>query len=251
MGGFTMTNEELAVLAQNGDKAALLELWQAVEKLVYMLCYKKYYSLPLDYTAQRGVTLEDMKQEAYFAFLRAVKGYKPNKEYKFTSYINYSLKRAYTGLLGTRTKRREPLNECNSLNTPVNEEENTEFIDLLEDETTQESFNNVLEAKYSLELHKALNEAMTVQCTDKQKAVLEMRYYQNKTQKEISQLLGVSNSYIGQIERVAYRNLRGGKANKILEPFKIESLAYSFSTSFGAWKTKGSVQERALEYVDR
>ena len=79
-----MTNEELAELIQKTDsKSAKAELWEHNKGMIYRLA-RSYYR------PNGSQTLEDLIQYGYFALLRAVKSYKREKGYKFTSYLKYS-----------------------------------------------------------------------------------------------------------------------------------------------------------------
>lgn len=79
-----MTNEELAELIQRTDsKSAKAELWEHNKGMIYRLA-RSYYRPNMPYT------LEDLIQYGYFALLKAVKSYKREKGYKFTSYLKYS-----------------------------------------------------------------------------------------------------------------------------------------------------------------
>ncbi len=57
---------------------------------------RRFYSDKLE---QFGYSLEDLQQESYNALLFAVKGYKAEKGYKFTTYLSYALKHIVRGLL--------------------------------------------------------------------------------------------------------------------------------------------------------
>lgn len=79
-----MTNEELAELIQRTDsKSAKTILWEHNKGMIYRLA-RSYYRPNMPYT------LEDLVQYGYFALLKAVKSYKREKGYKFTSYLKYS-----------------------------------------------------------------------------------------------------------------------------------------------------------------
>lgn len=79
-----MTNEELAELIQRTDsKSAKAILWEHNKGMIYRLA-RSYYR------PNSSQTLEDLIQYGYFALLRAVKSYKREKGYKFTSYLKYS-----------------------------------------------------------------------------------------------------------------------------------------------------------------
>lgn len=49
-----MTNEELAVLAQQGDREAAGTLWEKVKRLLYQMARRFYLRYGADCCAQRG-----------------------------------------------------------------------------------------------------------------------------------------------------------------------------------------------------
>lgn len=87
-----MTNEELAELIQKTDsKSAKAELWEHNKGMIYRLA-RSYYR------PNGSQTLEDLIQYGYFALLKAVKSYKREKGYKFTSYLKYSFQCVMRGV---------------------------------------------------------------------------------------------------------------------------------------------------------
>ena len=69
-----MTNEEMANAAQTGSRAALSQLWEAVRPLLLSMAWKFYTRQGKERCAQRGVALEDLQQEAFFALCDAARG---------------------------------------------------------------------------------------------------------------------------------------------------------------------------------
>lgn len=87
-----MTNEELAELIQRTDsKSAKAELWEHNKGMIYRLA-RSYYC------PNSSQTLEDLIQYGYFALLKAVKSYRREKGYKFTSYLKYSFQCVMRGV---------------------------------------------------------------------------------------------------------------------------------------------------------
>lgn len=119
-----MTNEELAVMAQNGDTKALHELYEQTHKLIYYIL-NRLILRNTDKMAGAGATADDAKQLAYFILLDAVEGYKPDTDTKFTAYLNYPAQNRFNELIGYRTakKRKEPLNAAASLDEPIRDGE--------------------------------------------------------------------------------------------------------------------------------
>lgn len=112
-----MSNEELAILAQQGDREATGALWEQVKQLLYQLARRFYMRYGADCCAQRGVTMADLEQEAFFALLDAVEAYKPNGEYQFTTYLTKASKNRFRACMGLR--KHNPLDRADSLSAPA------------------------------------------------------------------------------------------------------------------------------------
>ena len=118
-----MTNERLAELIQGGDIKLLPSLWENVRLLIFKKCagYWRFYSETLE---RHGYSLDDLRQESYNALIFAVKQYKSDREYKFTSYLDYALKNVIRGLTsGADALSRS---ETQSLEQPLSVNENGE-----------------------------------------------------------------------------------------------------------------------------
>ena len=72
-----MNNEELAAMAQAGDREALLKLWTQVRRMVYQQAMR--------WAGVGGTTLEDLEQAGFIAVLRAVDTYDPPKQVRSPS----------------------------------------------------------------------------------------------------------------------------------------------------------------------
>ena len=69
-----MTNEQLALNVQNGNRAALSQLWEAVRPLLLSMAWKFYTRQGKERCSSHGITLEDLQQEAFFALCDAARG---------------------------------------------------------------------------------------------------------------------------------------------------------------------------------
>ena len=107
-----MNNEQLAAQAQPGSQPALYALWEQVERLVYSKFRGLYYHYGPSQCAAHGVTLDDLYQEGWFAFLAAVRAYKPGG-WKFNTYLHYACKNRFRAAMGTDRPR--PLDMADSL----------------------------------------------------------------------------------------------------------------------------------------
>ena len=104
-----MTNEELAVLIKKGEKQYLPALYMQVERLLWH-SVRRYAARCEDRMRARGVTVEDLIQDTFFALVDAVNAFDPDKGFKFTTYLHFPVKNRLRFALGFTTHRRDPLN---------------------------------------------------------------------------------------------------------------------------------------------
>ena len=111
------SNEELATLIKQGDNGYLPQLWEQVRKIVVMIATKYFNRLE----NKCGLELDDLIQEGYFGVLKAVEYYKPDSEYKFSSYLNLNLKNVFDKMTGIRYggENDKILNCALSLDAPI------------------------------------------------------------------------------------------------------------------------------------
>ena len=74
-----MEKEQLALQAQQGNRAALSQLWEAVRPLLASMVWKFYERQGLERCAIHGVTVDDLSQESFIALVDAVRAYKPER----------------------------------------------------------------------------------------------------------------------------------------------------------------------------
>ena len=129
----SITNEELATAAQDGNMEVMPLLWEKNEKLIKLIMFRNLRGRKLP----AGTDEEDVLQCGYFALLAAVKAYKPG-EYKFTSYLNYSIQNAVNEAIHGKSRRQNVYREV-SFNQPVGESEgeDTELWDMIKDEAAE------------------------------------------------------------------------------------------------------------------
>ncbi|MDE5992721.1 MAG: hypothetical protein K2G87_06685 [Oscillospiraceae bacterium] len=203
-----MTNEQLAEFIQQGGNDELTPiLWERVRKLLYMIA-NKYYSGHCEMCEKCGVTVYDLKQQAYSAYLGAVKAYSRKKGYQFTSYLDLQFKTAVRPLF-----RNDLLNYSESLNVALSqdEENGAEIIDLIADNTALDDFERIHEAGAIAVVRGAVG-----RLPDELKDVIYLRYYENLSIKATSHRLAIAENEALNRERRALRLLRQDKALKML-----------------------------------
>lgn len=199
-----MTNERLVdFIKQGGNDELIPILWDNVKKLLYILA-DRYYSIYSDDLSRYGVTVWDLKQQAYSAFLKAIEGYDESKGYKFTTYLKYPFKNAIRSL-----RTRDTLNRSESLNTMITEKDNIEAYEL----------GDTIPDKHSLDFTENLENDSLYQTVrqaidklpEREKWIITERYYKNRTLADIAAEKERSSERIRQHEKRALQRLRNNR----------------------------------------
>ena len=106
-----MTNEQLAEFIKAGGNDELKPiLWERVHKLLYSFA-NSYYIAHSSSCEKCGVTVWDLKQASYYAYMGALEAYDNTKGYKFISYLDLQFRHAVRSMFG-----KDLLNTSESLN---------------------------------------------------------------------------------------------------------------------------------------
>lgn len=197
-----ISNEDLVIAIQNGNKKAIETLWNNVHRLISLHAYRYYQG----FKGNSIATEEDLIQEGYMALLEAIKYFDINSGYKFTTYLNYTLKNAFQRVMGlkTSTQRNEPLNNSYSLNSNISQDdEETEEIDFIVDENALKEFERIEVSETQQIVWEAISHL-----DERSKEVIIMKYFKDMTLRNISDVLSVTIETVRQIELKALRTLR-------------------------------------------
>lgn len=246
-----VTNEELATLIQNGDDGYLPVLWEQVRRLIRTKAeqYHRYFSL--NGGGNYAVDVDDLTQSGYYAVLDAVKYYSPCAGYKFTTYLDKTLKKAFREAMGIRTSKRDPCLSASSLDAGCGEDDDTPLLDLLDSHDSR--MVQVEENLYNQELHKELWEILQ-RLPDAEREALTLRFFFGISYMEQAENKGVSKQSVSRTGEMALERIRRNPAfMRSLSEFMPE---YDFdpyrSTGMTAWASTGqSVQEKYLSGLDR
>ena len=103
-----MTDEQIIIEIQNGDKQALSYLMNKYKELVNMKV-SKYFMV--------GAEKEDIVQEGLIGLFKAIKTYKREKNSSFKSFANMCIERQLiTAIKSSNRQKHIPLNSYLSLN---------------------------------------------------------------------------------------------------------------------------------------
>ena len=144
-----MENEDLAILAKNGDKGALLTLWSQIRPLAW-----RFLGRWERVAESAGLTWKDLEQVAFLALLRAVDAFDADKNVRFSTYFVRSIQNEAASATRTRTEkqRREPLKYALSLDVPASPDapEDLTLGELIPDPSAEAAFDHA-EASGALE----------------------------------------------------------------------------------------------------
>ena len=191
------TNEELAMMIQDGDESKVPELWEQVRKL-YLKKSIHYYDSHRELCSRCGVELDDIQQQAFFAFLQSVEAYNPESGLSFLAFINYPFQTEMQNLTGTRTAltRLDPLNSCASLDKEIDTEDGSgdTLGDFVPDLTALD-FLELLDAESVGEMIRAEVRKLSAPVCD----VIESYYFNGQTLGTIAKRLGLSFERVRQL----------------------------------------------------
>lgn len=205
------------MLIKNGDDGYLPQLWDQIRKLIAYRANIYYKNLENKY----GVEVEDLIQCGYFAVLKAIEYYEPEKELKFTTYLVLTVKTAFVDALGVRTSKRNPIDASVSLDAPVGAGmEDVTLLENLSDLTPEGGFleDEVLESVYVQELREALEHAFDV-LTATEQQILKLKYFFHLSLENIAHLQSCSKSYVSTKEWEALQKIRRSRHMKDLASF--------------------------------
>ena len=209
-----MTNEEIAVRINNGQTEWIPELWDRVRKLVAKFS-NSYYTRHYELCKRSGVTDEDLMQEAYFGFIKAIQAYPPESGNMFTSYLNFPIQSCFVAITGQRTSksRKEPLNHAASLDTPVPDtDDGVTLKDTLQDENTYIDFERI----ELTDMQKIVREELAQLKDAKQQEFITGHYLHEESYQSIANKNGISRERVRQIINDGLRKLRISKRLKTL-----------------------------------
>ena len=229
-----ISNEQLAARAAVGDKEALEALYAGNTGLIAKVCAS---------LVTRKTPFEDLMQEAFVCLPRIAKAFKPEKGYRFTSYLTKTL----WGILKRSKERTELPQEGVTLNAPLShwDEGEAERVDFIEEE--EAGFNLVEECLWNTELRKDLLAAMEAELSSTQRELLRLIYWGNIPLREAGDLLGIEGAKVYSQHANVLRKLRWGKARALLRPWweEIKRPDIDYEAEY-----KKSVEAMALLHVE-
>ena len=224
-----MTNEELAVRIQSGQRELIPQLWEQTKGFV-KLSAKKYYTTAVVSRDNVGCELEDLIQEGFFALLNSIKCFKPESGYTFLTFMKLPLREAFSRVMGTRREwdRRKLEHSAISLEAPAISNGDVTLLDIVSKRTTSEDTYDEdagIRSVYQRQLHSALEKSLAL-LTERQENVIRDRYYKGLTQKEIADMTGCLSSTISTLESNALQKMYSTRLQTGLDQYVNERTNY-------------------------
>ena len=211
-----MDTNQIAAAVQD-RQADVLELWAAVRRFAYR--QGKRWCLALGKRA--GMEPEDFEQVAFLALLNALEDWEPEAG-AFLTWYGLRLKAAFSEATGQRTQRdkRDPLQNCTSLDMPVAESEGDALTlaDTLPDQTAEAAFEDVDERDRRQRLYHALHRAVQALPETQRRAVV-LRYFCGCTVEGTAARMGTTRAAANVAEQKALRLLRHPMNSKKLRVY--------------------------------
>lgn len=194
----TKEEEEALVLkSEKGDLNARNKLIEHNIRLVVFLA-KKYDNTMYD--------LEDLVSIGTIGLIKGVKTYKLDKNIKLATYASRCIDNEILMFLRKNKRRKVEISFEDSINLDGDGNE-------LHLEDVLGTDGNVVEKEYEDEVDKEILSNEIEKLSERDKEILTLRYGLNGseeyTQKEVADMLGISQSYISRIEKKAIKKLKG------------------------------------------
>ncbi len=188
--------EDLVMKSNNGDLLARNKLIEHNLRLVVFLA-KKYDNTMYD--------LEDLVSIGTIGLIKGVKTYKLDKNIKLATYASRCIDNEILMFLRKNKRRKVEVSFEDSINLDSDGNE-LHLEDVLGTE------DNVVEKTYEDELDKIILEKEIEKLNERDKEILTLRYglknSEEYTQKEVADMLGISQSYISRIEKKTIKKLK-------------------------------------------
>jgi RNA polymerase sporulation-specific sigma factor len=194
-----LSKEEEAELLQrlpNGDKAARSMLIERNLRLVV------YISRKFENT---GINIEDLISIGTIGLIKAVNTFNPEKKIKLATYASRCIENEILMYLRRNNKMRSEV----SFDEPLNIDWDGNELLLSDVLGTEE---NIITKDLDATVDRKLLKKSLEQLNEREKQIMELRFgligQEEKTQKDVADMLGISQSYISRLEKRIIKRLR-------------------------------------------
>ena len=182
--------------AKQGDMVARNKLIEHNLRLVVFLA-KKYEST--------GYDLEDLVSIGSIGLIKGIETYKPDKNIKLATYASRCIANEILMYIRKNKKRKSEVSLEDSLTFDAEGNE-LHLEDILGTD------DNIIFNEFSKKIDKDILQKELIKLNDREKLIMTLRYGLNNTdeytQKEVAEMLGISQSYISRIEKKIIKKLQ-------------------------------------------
>lgn len=229
-----MTNEEIVVQIQQGNTDLYLELWKNVKRLVSQLAYTRYCISH----GRGGCEVEDLVQCGYLALVTAVNSFDINTGFKFTTYLDKTLKTEFATAIGYRSRKRNPLDDAIRLDAPLDDDDGDgTYYDLIEDPNGNFE-DKTIEDTWVADLRQELRKAIAAIPED-QGELIQLRYEKGLSVDQISKSRSIDPKAVRSLESKALHSLRRPQIRSRLERFVDDETPYYEKWGLHAYSVTG------------
>ncbi len=151
-----MTDEQIVLEVQKGDKQALSYVMNKYKELVNIKV-SKYFMV--------GAERDDIVQEGLIGLFKAIKMFNKDKNNSFKSFANMCIERQLITAIKSSTRQKHmPLNSYLSLNASAydNEEENgMELINMLDNKMVEDPLETVMKKEYYEQIESSIEKSLS------------------------------------------------------------------------------------------
>lgn len=250
-----MTNEELCTEIQNGHDEYISQLWDQVYKFISMRADKYLCYYPDNYASLK----EDMINESYFQFLKAVDHYDQSQG-SFINFLSHYLNNAFkVALVGGRTDKvqRDPLNNYIGFDAPVTDTEDLTIADTLPDNTSEACYRRLEDEDFWRSVSGLLGDVISQVKDETGRELVRYMYNHNCSIKEASQALYGAAPVPYEHYRKALKEIRMlmkySAVKKRVELIGLDDYISYTGTGLNAYKNRcftSSVEAAAVKRAD-
>lgn len=230
-------NLQLLKLTQEGDDEARAKVIEHNLRLAAHVT-KKYENT--------GLGFEDLFSIATIGLLKAVDSFKVEKAVQFATYASTCMSNEILMFL-RRNKRHKSLKSMEDVLTKDFEGNELKLEDLIRDESIESFEMAFINADDKSDMRHAM-----MKLNDKEKQVIEFRFFKGLTQKETGQAMKISQSYVTRLEAKAVERMRTIIAEKNAKAEKPKNNVIPFKTKEERKMSKGDTSKaiRMLRTTD-
>lgn len=199
----TITNEELAVLAKQGDQSAVSQLWEQVRRFALKIA-QRY--LPRD--GSSSLQKEDFENAGFIAMTDAVQGFDPAAGCTFSTYFAFHLQKQFRELRGWRHQHPDPLDApgTESLDAALPGVADHTVADLIPDAAAEQAFEDATD-RISTEQRCAVVLQCMKRLEPRQANIIRQHYLDGLTLRELAAQAGTAVESVRQHERAGISRL--------------------------------------------